>query len=175
MTRFERRWARQLLAGFAPTGGPGLSPLPDEVDYERAVLRMRREGTPLAALGVRLAIWIAALAPLWLWGKLATITVGALAVERRAELLRELLVHRVFAVRELTLLLKLCATMALLGTPSVRARSGYDHVQPAAKIESGVRTRLPLLAEQEPLRVWPAHDGATAEVELPRERRSEVP
>jgi hypothetical protein len=175
MTRFEKRWARLLLAGFAPAGGPGLAPLPDEVDYDRAVSRMRREGTPLAAFGLRLAIWIAALAPLWLWGKLATVTVSALAVERRAELLRELLVHRVFAVRELTLLLKLCAAMALLGTPSVRARSGYDHVQPAAEIESGLRTRLPLVAEPERLRVWPAHDGATAQIELPRERRSEAP
>jgi hypothetical protein len=145
MMAFERRWARQLLSAFAPTGGPGLAPIQDEVDYVNALARMMREATPVAALGLRFAIWMAALAPLWLWGRLATI--NKLAVERRTELLRQLLAHRVFAVRELALLLKFCAAMALLGTPSVRARSGYDHVQPASKTESGVRVRLPMAAD----------------------------
>ena len=153
MTRWERRWAKQLLGAFAPSGGPGLAPLPGEVDYESAFVRMRRHATPLAALGLRVALWMAALAPLWLWGRLAT--VSKLAIERRSELLRQLLSHRTFAVRELTLLLKLAATMALLGTPSVRARSGYDSVQAAAVVESNVRVRLPVLAQ------LPANDGAT--------------
>jgi hypothetical protein len=174
MMAFEKRWARQLLAAFAPTGGPGLAPLQDEVDYLSVLARMRHEATPLAALGLRLAIWIAALAPLWLWGKLTTIS--KLALERRTELLRELLVHRAFVIRELALLLKLSAAMALLGTPSVRARSGYDHVQAAAEVESGLRVRLPLLADRhDSLRVWPGHDGGAAEVELPSARPSEVP
>jgi hypothetical protein len=126
MMGFERRWARHVLAAFAPIGGPGLAPLQDEVDYESALRRMMRGASPLAAAGMRLALWIAALAPIWLWGRVTTVT--RLAVERRPELLRQLLGHRAFAVRELTLLLKLCAAMALLGTPSVRARSGYDDV-----------------------------------------------
>lgn len=158
MMAFERRWARHLLAAFAPPEGPGLAPLGGEVDYLAVLNRMRREATPLAALGLRAAIWMAALAPLWLWGKLATVT--RLASERRTQLLRELLAHRAFAVRELALLLKLSAAMALLGTPSVRARSGYDHVEPAGKSESGLRPRLPLLDEADrPLVVWPARDG----------------
>ena len=159
MMAFERRWARHLLAAFAPPEGQGLAPLGGEVDYLAALSRMMREATPLAALGLRAAIWMAALAPLWLWGKLTTVT--RLASERRTQLLRELLVHRAFAVRELALLLKLSAAMALLGTPSVRARSGYDHVEHAAKSESGLRARLPLLDEADrPLVVWPARDGA---------------
>ena len=161
MMGFERRWARHLLAAFAPGEGPGLAPLPGEVDYVATFARMYREATPLAALGLRLALWIAALAPLWLWGKLATIS--KVAVERRPQLLRELLVHRAFAVRELSLLLKLTASMALLGTPSVRARSGYDHVQAASKIESGVRARLPLYpSEAKPIAVEPAADARRA-------------
>lgn len=145
MMGFERRWVRHLLGAFAPSGGPGLSPLAGEVDYESAFVRMRRHATPLAALGLRAALWMAALAPLWLWGRLAT--VSRLAKERRSELLRQLLSHRAFAVRELTMLLKLSATMALLGTPSVRARSGYDSVQPPAVVESGMRVKLPVLAQ----------------------------
>jgi hypothetical protein len=167
MLSFEKRWATHLLAGFAPTNGPGLAPRRGEVDYAGVVLRMMREATPLAALGMRVAIWIAALAPLWLWGKLAT--VSKLAVERHPDLLRELLGHRLFVVRELTMLLKLCAAMALLGAPSVRQRSGYDHVQASAKVESGLHARLPLLDRPGALRVWPSDDAPAAEIEMPRE------
>jgi hypothetical protein len=174
MMAFEKRWARQLLAAFAPTGGPGLAPLSEEVDYLGVLVRIRREATPAAAFGLRLAIWLAALAPLWLWGKLTTIS--KLAIERRTQLLCELLAHRAFVVRELATLLKLSAAMALLGTPSVRARSGYDHVQPAAEVESGLRVRLPLLADpHDALRAWPEPQGTTVEVELPIARPSEAP
>jgi hypothetical protein len=176
MMAFEQRWARQLLSAFAPSGGPGLAPHHDEVDYLGVVARMRREATPLAAFGLRIAIWIAALAPLWLWGKLTTIS--KLASERRTDLLRELLAHRAFVVRELATLLKLTAAMALLGTPSVRARSGYDHgaAVAEAETESGLRVRLPVVADAQPaLRVWPGSDGSRADVELPRAHPSEAP
>lgn len=161
MTRWERRWAQHLLAAFAPSGGPGLAPLAGEVDYETAFMRMRRHATPLAALGLRVALWMAALAPLWLWGRLATIS--KLATPRRSELLRQLLAHRTFAVRELTLLLKLAATMALLGTPSVRARSGYDSVQAATVVESGMRVKLPVIVHSHPPQApKPANDVASS-------------
>lgn len=167
MLSFEKRWATQLLAGFAPANGSGLAPRRGEVDYAAVLLRMMREATPIAALGLRVAIWLCALAPLWLWGKLAT--VSKLAVERHPDLLRELLGHRLFVVRELTMLLKLCAAMALLGAPSVRQRSGYDHVQAAAKVESGLHVRLPMLDRAGALRVRSTDDAAQAEVELQRE------
>lgn len=147
MTRFELGWAEDLLAAFAPSSGPGLAPIRGEVHYAAVFARMRREATPLAAIGLRLAIWLAALAPLWLWGRLRT--ASRLAPGERPELLRQLLRHRSFAVRELTTLLKLVAMMALLGSESVRARSGYDNVQSTARVESGVRVRLPMLREPE--------------------------
>jgi hypothetical protein len=85
---------------------------------------MRERGTALAAFGLRVAIWMVATAPWWLFGRCAMF--GALARSERAEILCRLLSHHSFAVRELTLLLKLTAAMALLGTASVRARSHYD-------------------------------------------------
>jgi hypothetical protein len=171
MMAFERRWARALLAAFAPTGGPGLAPAPEEVDYVGVLGRMMREASPVAALGLRLALWMAALAPLWLWGKVATIS--KLAHERRPELLRELLGHKLFAVRELSLLLKLCAAMALLGTPSVRARSGYDHVQAPGVIESGLRVRLPVVAHAvEPRKAPPTEAAPLPELEQPEREAS---
>jgi hypothetical protein len=137
------KWAMELLAGFAPTGESGLAPLPGEVDYAATFVRLRRSSTRIAALGLVAAVWIAALAPFWRWGRLTTIS--GLAPLERAALLSDLLRHPWFAVRELTLLLKLGAALALLGVASVRARSGYDNVQAHAKVESGLQRRLPLV------------------------------
>jgi hypothetical protein len=85
---------------------------------------MRERGTAVAALGLRAGIWMVATAPLWLFGRF--VMFGTLKGSERTELLSRLLTHKSFAVRELTLLLKLTAAMALLGTASVRARSHYD-------------------------------------------------
>jgi hypothetical protein len=168
MFGFERRWARDALSAFAPEQGPGLAPSVGEVDYDAVLQRMLREVAPLARIGLRLAVWSAALAPMWLLGKFATIS--SLGSSHRPALLSALLTHRVFAVRELATLLKLCAAMALLGVPSVRARSGYDDAR-SAQPQSGVRIRLTKAREEQPpLRVWPAQDGALTEVELERER-----
>jgi hypothetical protein len=84
-----------------------------------------------------------ALAPLWALGKLATFS--TLARRERCELLGRLLVHHNFAVRELTMLLKLTAAIALLGTASVRARSGYDNPLARPRVESGERLHLTML------------------------------
>ena len=137
MTKFEARWARTVLRAFAPAEGPGLLVDRAEADYSGSVVRVLKQVTPLARLGVRAAIWLVALAPLWSWGKLATIT--SLPDARRAVLLDELLVHKSSVVRELTLLLKFVASIALLGTASVRARSGFD------KARTALRNSLPVL------------------------------
>lgn len=139
MTALERRWAVDLLSAFAPVGGTGLAPLDGEVDYLGVLETMHRNATRLAALGLRAAIWLLALAPIWTGRSLRTIS--GLPRAARASLLAELLVHRTFAVRELSLLLKLCASMALLGTRSVRARSGYDDVHGSPANKSGMRRK----------------------------------
>jgi hypothetical protein len=139
LTAFERRWAVDLLSAFAPEGGRGLSPLPGEVDYLAMFDRMSRGATRLAALGLRAALWIVAFAPLWQRGKLQTLS--ASSMQARAGVLATLLVHRNFIVRELTLLLKLCASMALFASQSVRARSAYDDVSDAPANKSGLRRK----------------------------------
>jgi hypothetical protein len=125
MYAFERRWAHSILEAYAPYDTPsGLSPQRGEVDYVRALSRMMAASQKRAALGLRVGIWIAVFAPIWLWGRLRLAT--SLAIEERARLLAQLLAHRLFLVRELVLLLKLGASFALMGTAAVRARSGYD-------------------------------------------------
>ena len=124
MTRFELRWVAAIFEAFAPISGPGLAPRAGEVDWVSSFVRMRAAGTALASFGVRLGLWIAALSPLWMCGRWSTM--AGLGVDERAQLLGRLLEHRVFAVRELTMLLKIAACFALLGTPSVRERAGWD-------------------------------------------------
>lgn len=160
MTPFERRWAQALLEAFAPPGGPGLAPREGEVDYLGTFATLARRARPHAAWGLRIAVWLAALAPMWLWGRLRT--VSGLSRGARARLLEELLAHRSFPVRELTLLLKLSASMALLGTSSVRARSGYDHVQAGADVESGLHPRVSDEPRRVRLDVWNDRAGATS-------------
>lgn len=79
-------------------------------------------------------------APLWMWGKLRT--AAGLGEAERARLLAAMLEHRVFFVRELTLLLKLVACMAMLRPAAVRAQTGYD--RPAPRRE---RLLLPVVRE----------------------------
>ena len=124
MTRWEQAWAHAVLNAFVVEGSAGLNVNQGEVDYLSALERMRERGTAVAAFGLRAAIWMVATAPLWLFGRF--VMFGTLAGSERTELLSRLLTHKSFAVRELTLLLKLTAAMALLGTASVRARSHYD-------------------------------------------------
>ncbi|HKU42639.1 MAG TPA: hypothetical protein VJR89_30985 [Polyangiales bacterium] len=146
MTRWERSWVVDVLAAFAPSSLDvrALAPRDGEVDYLRTWRRMLQGATPLARLGMRVALCMVALAPLWLLGRFATFS--KLARSERTEVLSRLLRHTSHFVRELALLLKFSAAVALLGTPSVRARSGYDNVQPPASVERDHGRRvLPVL------------------------------
>jgi hypothetical protein len=124
MLQFERRWAQLILASFAPEGGPGLAPLPGEVDYVATFESMQLRARPLARVGLRAALWLVALAPLWLLGRFGTCARLSLA-ERQALLVR-LAEHRAHPVREATFMLKLAACLALFASDDLRARSGYD-------------------------------------------------
>ncbi len=125
LTSIERRWAQAILEAFAPASTPeGLAPREGEVDYLHAMITMANASTPRARLGLRFAFVMLALAPLWTFTAFATM--AGLPVERRTALLARLLDSSIFLVRELTLLIKLQAAFALLATPSIRARSGYD-------------------------------------------------
>jgi hypothetical protein len=168
MMRWEQSWAIEVLEAFAPSApdtpqsDARLAPREGEVDYLHAYRRMHAGSTPLAALGLRFALWMVALAPIWLLGRF--ITFSELARAERTELLSRLLRHTSLVVRELALLLKLTAAIALLGTPSVRERSGYDKPQAAAAaVARGdtARRALPLLASAPP-RAVPLNAPVTA-------------
>jgi hypothetical protein len=140
MLAFEERWAAAVLAGFAPAGGQGIAPTQNEVDYVGTVRRMMRASTRQAAIGLRLALFLTALAPLWLFGRLRTFS--SISARRRTEILQRMLSHRLYIVREIAFFLKMCACMAMFAAGAVRERSHYDHDA------DGLR-RLPLLVPAE--------------------------
>ena len=146
-----------VLEGFAPPEHPGLAPMHGEVDYVGTFGRMLAATNTRARLGLRLAVWLAALSPLWHQGRLCTM--ARLPIDERAQLLSALLSHRWYLVRELLTLLKFAASLALFAEASVRARSQYDAT--AAVEESGERLRLPLSAEV-PLRRVSSPPGTVA-------------
>ena len=143
MFGFERRWALSIMEAMAPSSGDPpaqpelLTAAPGEADFQHALGRVYGRATPLARISMRLSIWLVTWAPLWVG--LGAFSFGSLTLERRQELLERLLDHQLFAVREAAFMLKVCASLAILGAPGVRARSGYDGNTPERDSRQGTR------------------------------------
>jgi hypothetical protein len=73
-----------------------------------------------AAIGLRLAVWIVALAPLFVIGRLATIR--GLAREDRERVISKLTYSPSYGIRQLVMILKTMGAMLYAAHPSVRAR-----------------------------------------------------
>ena len=140
LTSLEARWLQALMEGFAPIGSGDechLAPEQDEVDFVGTFHEMNRVAGFKARYGVRAAVALMALSPLWADGRLRSM--ASLRPEERVELLARLSGHRLQLVRELVTLMKVQVSMALLRVPTVRARSGFDRGR-----EEGTPVRLRL-------------------------------
>ena len=73
-----------------------------------------------AAFGFRAAVWLVALAPLFVLGRLRTI-VGLLPADRE-RLVEKLLANRAYFIRSLVLILKTMGALLYAGDAAVRAR-----------------------------------------------------
>ena len=124
MLAFERRWAHAILSSFAPESGPGLAPRASDIEYVGTFVGLYDSARLIARVGIRLGLWLVALAPVWLLGRARTM--ARLTLQQRQAVLARLLEHRAYPVREAAFLLKLCACLALFANEDVRARSGYD-------------------------------------------------
>jgi hypothetical protein len=135
MTGVERRWTGLVLssfsgsaAGFTVAEGP-LSE--GKVDYLSAASCFAGAASEKARLGFRVAVLLAWTAPLWMGRRFGMM--GSLDAEERSAVLDAMSRHRFFFVRELCLLLKLIACMAIFRSPAARVRSGFDRPEPEAK------------------------------------------
>lgn len=117
------RWTHLVLSSFAGSSD-GFTVRDDEVDYVAGARRFMDAASDKACLGLRVAIVMVMTAPFWMWGRFTSL--GGLTREERSDLLDQMLRHRVFFVRELCLLLKLVACMAIFRSSEARARTGFD-------------------------------------------------
>jgi hypothetical protein len=117
-------WAAIVLSSFAPVGAAGLVLPGDAVDWRGTWREFLGGLNAKARIGACLGVLIAMSAPLWTMGQLASL--ARLSVESRARAMDALLRHRIYAFRELALMLKVCACMALFRSRAIRARTGYD-------------------------------------------------
>lgn len=116
----ERAWAEAVFVALFPE--PPRSQLPagaSSLAVAGEVVALL-DGVPVRqAIGVRLALWMVALAPPWVLGTFATI--ATLDVAQRERLVAELLASRVYVVRQLTLALKAMGALAFARAPAVRS------------------------------------------------------
>jgi hypothetical protein len=118
---WERAWGeaamQTIFPGCAADGMPGiagmgLGPFIAEI---MAYLPFR------AALGMRVAIWLVALAPLFVLGR--AVSIVRLAPPDRERVVASLAASRFYFVRSLVLILKTMGALLYGGDPAVRART----------------------------------------------------
>jgi hypothetical protein len=120
LARFEQRWAEAAMGAIFP--GSTDSGLRDirAMDVQ-GFLRQLMGCVPFkTALGVRVAIWLVALTPLLVLGRLAT--VAGLTQADRERLVERLAANRVYAIRSFVLILKTMGALLYAGDDAVRAR-----------------------------------------------------
>jgi hypothetical protein len=122
MFSFEQRWTHIVMTGFAGSSD-GFRP-DDDVDYVDGAKRFMSAASDKACLGLRFAVVLALTSPIWMCGRMSTLT--GLSPVDRSLVLDRMGRHSVFFVRELCLLLKLVACMAIFRSAAARERSGFD-------------------------------------------------
>lgn len=120
LTRLEHRWAEVAMGTIFP--GSAETGLRDIRAMDvRTFLRQLMRSVPFqAALGLRMAVWLVALAPLFVLGKLTTI--AGLGVADRERVVARLVVSKSYVVRSLVLILKTMGALLYAGDGAVRAR-----------------------------------------------------
>jgi hypothetical protein len=120
LTRFELRWAEAAIGAIFPgSSESGLADIRgmDLAGFLREVLVV----VPFKpALGMRLAIWMCALAPLFVLGRFATL--AGLGLPEREEVVARLVASRFYVVRGLVMVLKTMGALLYAGDGAVRAR-----------------------------------------------------
>jgi hypothetical protein len=132
LARFEMRWAaaavEAIFPGLAEAGLRGIRSM--NVD---GFLRELMTTLPLkAALGVRMAVWLVALAPLFALRRFATIT--RLALDDRERLIALLISSDSYVVRSLVLVLKTMGALLYADDGGVRERMTQSRTGPERRI-----------------------------------------
>ncbi|WP_394838555.1 hypothetical protein LVJ94_16780 [Pendulispora rubella] len=118
LTRMEMRWAYAVFGAIFPSGASERLPLGIcDLDLETYLTQIRSRAPYRSALGLRVAIWVIALAPMFVLYRACTIM--SLDTASRETLLKKMLASPVYVVRQLVMLLKAVGAVLYAGTPSV--------------------------------------------------------
>ena len=102
---FEKRWAQAAVSGIFPVREGARVNVPyDTVDIGGSFDETLEIVPFRVAIGMRLAIWLIALAPLFVIGRFATI--ASLGLVERDRVLARLIASPMYLVRQMTLLFK---------------------------------------------------------------------
>jgi hypothetical protein len=120
LTRTENRWAEAAFGAIFPSNAhPELRTGIVDLDVPTFLTDLRSRVPYRSALGLRLAIWMVAFAPLFVLGRFRTIT--GLDPKAREALVGALLVSSIYPVRQLLILLKAIGALLYGRAASVRA------------------------------------------------------
>jgi hypothetical protein len=119
LTRVERSWARATLEAIYPARSCDALPLGiGDLDVEGFLADLLRRIPLTSALGLRVAIWIVALAPIFLLRRF--VTVNRLGSLEQQAIVLALLSSSIYAVRQLVTALKATGGLLYGAAASVR-------------------------------------------------------
>ncbi len=120
LTKLEITWAEAAMGAIFPgSRDAGLTDI-RAMDLRGFLAQVMATVPFQAALGLRLAVWIVALAPLFVLRRFATI--AGLDQAGREKVIEKLLVNRSYPVRSLVMILKTIGALLYAGDDAVRAR-----------------------------------------------------
>jgi hypothetical protein len=120
LTKLEITWAEAAMGAIFPgSRDAGLADI-RAMDLRGFLAQVIATVPFQAALGLRLAVWIVALAPLFVLRRFATI--AGLDQAGREKVIEKLLANRSYAVRSLVMILKTIGALLYAGDDAVRAR-----------------------------------------------------
>ena len=135
LTSFEREWARAVFGAVFAAPPELAADIPDPGDAGE-FMDVALARAPLEpALGIRLTLWICALAPLFVLRRFATI--ASLELSDRVAVLDALGKNRIYAVRQLVLGMK--AMLALHFAKDARVRERLSRVSEDAVPARSIR------------------------------------
>jgi hypothetical protein len=139
LLRFERRWAVAAMEAIFPGSSDlGLSDI-RTMDVDGFLCELMALLPARAALGVRLAVWLVALAPMWVLYRFATIE--QLTAGDRERVMIGLMSSQSYAVRSLALILKTLGALLYAGDNRVRAQ-----LSPLSHRITRLRVKRPFIA-----------------------------
>lgn len=137
LTPIELRWAKAAFSAIFPHVDGGVMPIGIcDLDLEEFLRKLFARVPLEPALGMRVAIWIVAFAPIFVLRRMTTI--HGLTPPDRERVVSSLVASPIYAVRQLVVALKAIGAMLYAAAPAVRERM----VAPAPAGPSLVALRL---------------------------------